>query len=233
MRISKSLLLLLVPSSESRAAEAHERNGGQGGFTLIELLAVLLILSILVTFLVRSVRSAQISVEVGNTKALIQTIGGLVEEYNNEFQRYPPSTFPASLDPKPNRINMGAEMLVISLWRQGRPWQAADIGEDALGNTDLDSTKTSLTRFSSADAFELTDVWGNPLAYIHRRDYEKEIHYLTYDEVGLDIEGPVKGRVSIKTGDPHRKSSFQIISAGPDGIFGNADDIANFEIERD
>ena len=152
MRISKSLLSLPAPSSASRAKGAPERNGGQGGFTLIELLAVLLILSILVTFLVRSVRSAQISVEVGNTKALIQTIGGLVEEYNNEFQRYPPSTFPASLDPKPNRINMGSEMLVISLWRQGRPWQAAEIGEDALGNTDLDSTKTSLTRFSSADA---------------------------------------------------------------------------------
>ncbi len=217
-----------LPPFENRAEVNPQR-----GFTLIEILAVLLILSILVTFLVRSAGSAQRSVEIGNTKSLIQQVGGLVDEYYNEFESYPPSTFPSSLDPKPNRINMGSEMLVISLWRQGRPWQAADLGEGALGNTDLDSTKTSLTRFTSPDAFELIDNWGNPLAYIHRRDYEKEIHYLTYDKAGLEVENPVKGRQSLKTGDPYRKSSFQIISAGPDGIFGNDDDIANFKIERD
>ena len=47
------------------------------------------------------------------------------------------------------------------------------------------------------------------------------------------MAGRLAERVDRTAGDPHRKSSFQIISAGPDGIFGNADDIANFEIERD
>ncbi len=209
------------------------RRTGSSGFTLIELLAVLLILSILVTFLVRSMRSAQISVEVGNTKALIQMVGGMIEEYHGEFERYPPSTFPNDLDPKPNKLNMGSEMLVISLWRQGRAWQAADVGEEVLGNTDLDSTKSTLTSYSNPDAFEIVDVWGNPLAYIHRRDYDSESRYLAYSAEGDEMEQTLKGMRSAKTGDFHRKLSYQLISAGPDGVFGSLDDIANFEIERD
>ena len=39
--------------------------------------------------------------------------------------------------------------------------------------------------------------------------------------------------MSKKTGDPHRKSRFQIISAGPDGMFNTADDIGNFTMEED
>ena len=46
-------------------------------------------------------------------------------------------------------------------------------------------------------------------------------------------ETPVKARVSPKTGDPYRRQSFQLISAGPDGLFQTDDDIANFKIERD
>ena len=204
-----------------------------GGFTLIELLGVLLILSILVMFLIPTVRSSQITVEVGNAKALIQMIQGMVNEYYDEFQSYPPSSFPSDMDPKPTKINMGAEMLVISLWGQGSSWQAPDIGEDVLGNSDMDSTKTSLTSYSSPEAFEIQDVWGNPLVYIHRRDYGKEIPYASFDESGLEHETSVKGYLSKKTGDPHRKSSFQIISAGPDGMFNTADDIGTFTMEED
>jgi hypothetical protein len=31
---------------------------------------------------------------------------------------------------------------------------------------------------------------------------------------------------------PHNEQSFILLSAGPDGVFGNSDDIANFEINR-
>jgi len=167
------------------------------GFTLIEVLAVILILSILMTFIVVSVGGSQRTMQIENTRAWLIQVSGMVEEYERELGKYPPSTFPADMEHKPSRLNMGAEMLVITLWSQDSDWQAPDVPEERLGNTDGDRTKTSLTTFSSADAFA------------------------------------VKARVSSKTGDPYRRRSFQLISAGPDGVFQTEDDIANFKIERD
>jgi len=203
----------------------------QRGFTLIEMLAVLLIISILATFLVRAMGGGQRVVQLETARAQLQELTGIVSEYYDEFGRYPPSTFPSDLDPQPTATNMGIESLVIALWRDGGDWQAREIPEENLGNSDEDSTKKSLTSFTSSQAFEIVDVWGSPIAYIHRKDYDKEITYLTYDGEGVLQETLVKGLVSPKTGDPYRKRSFQLISAGPDMVFGTSDDVANFEIE--
>jgi len=212
---------------------ARHRSAARAGFTLIELMAVLLILSILITFLVRSVSSGQRAMEVETTRALLTEIGGIVEEYKDELGLYPPSTFPADLDPRPTATNQGAESLVIELWRKGRAWQARAVAEDMLGNTDEDSTKSSLTTYTSADAFELCDRWGNPIAYLAHGDYGKEQAYLTLDAAGESQESRVKALRSAKTGDPFRKTSFQLISAGPDGLFGTGDDIHNFETDEE
>lgn len=203
------------------------------GFTLIEVLAVILILSILMTFIVISVGGTQKTMQIENTRAWLLRIGGMIDEYERQSGKYPPSSFPADMEDKPSRLNMGIEMLVITLWSQDSGWQAPEIPEELLGNTDGDRTKTSLTTFTSADAFELLDEWENPIAYIHRRDYDTEITYLTYDEEMDPRETLVKALVSRKTGDPYRRQSFQLISAGPDGVFQTGDDIANFKIERD
>jgi hypothetical protein len=170
---------------------------------------------------------------IENTRAWLIQVSGLVDEYEREAGKFPPSTFPADMESKPSKLNMGIEMMVITLWSHDAKWQAAEVPEERLGNTDGDRTKSSLTTFSSADAFELIDEWENPIAYIHRRDYGKEITYLTYDEEMNPGEIAVKARVSSKTGDPYRKRSFQLISAGPDGVFQTDDDIGNFKIERD
>jgi prepilin-type N-terminal cleavage/methylation domain-containing protein len=204
----------------------------RSGFTLIEILAVLLILTILFTFLMRAGMSGAKAVEIGRTEAFLQEVGAMVDDYNNEFGSYPPSTFSSDLDPRPSRSNEGIESLVITLWPAGGGWQASEVPEDALTNTDGDDTRKSLTSYSGSQAFELGDLWGNPLAYIHRRDYRKDFTYVTYDESDEVYEGLVKALISPKTGDPYRKRSFQLISSGPDGVFGTEDDIANFQIER-
>jgi prepilin-type N-terminal cleavage/methylation domain-containing protein len=215
------------------AHPARRRPATRSGFTLIEIMAVLLILSILITFLVRSVSSGQRTMEMEATRALLTEIGGMIEEYKDELGAYPPSTFPGDLDPRPSNTNQGAESLVIELWRKGRAWQARAVGEDMLGNTDEDSTKSSVTTYTSADAFELCDRWENPIAYLAHGDYGKEQVYLTLDASGASQESKVKALRSAKTGDPFRKASFQLISAGPDGLFGNGDDVHNFETERE
>lgn len=205
--------------------------GARSGFTLIEILAVLLILSILFTFLVRSVGSGQKAMQVESTRALLAQIEGLVEEYHDEFEAYPPSTFPPDLDPKPSSTNMGIESLVVHLYRSGRAWQARELAEEQLGNTDGDATKSSLTTYSNPEVFEILDLWENPIAYIHRRDYGKEFVYITLDAAGETSEERVSALTSAKTGDPYRRTSFQLISAGPDGHFGTRDDVTNFDRE--
>ncbi|MCA9002953.1 MAG: hypothetical protein KDB61_13595, partial [Planctomycetes bacterium] len=81
---------------------------------------------------------------------------------------------------------------------------------------------------------EFADDWGNPIAYIHRRDYTKRFRYLTLNPVGDgDLESQVQAVKSEKTGDFFHKRRFQLISAGPDALFGTDDDIHNFEVESE
>ena len=206
------------------------RQSGRGGFTLIEMMAVLVIISILAVFVLRAVTGGKVVVERKATKAFLHQLSAMIDEYEGVTGDYPPSTFPAEMDPKPTRINMGAEMLVISLFPREGEFQSPELDDGRLGNTDADTTRKSLTSFTSAQAFEILDNWNNPIAYIHRRDYDASTTYITENpETGEEIEGRVKGRFNPKTEDPYRKGTFQLISAGPDGTFGNRDDITNFE----
>ena len=202
------------------------------GFTLIEILAVMMILAILGAFLLQTGRGSVQAVEIRTTQTFLAEVTALVDDYHNEHGAYPLSTFPTDLDKKPSKTNGGIEALVIQLWRSGADWQARELNEDHLDNLDGDSCGRNGTSFSSESAFEIVDVWGNPIAYIHRRDYDTEHTYIGYDEESNEVESRVKGLVSKKTGDPYRRGSFQLISAGPDGLFGTEDDIANFEIDE-
>lgn len=206
----------------------------RAGFTLIEMLAVLLIIGILFSFLVGSVMRSGEVVKGSATRTFLETVGASLDEYENQMGDYPPSSFPSKLDPKPSKTNMGIEMLVISLWPADGKFATGEVREQRLSNVDGDNTNHSLTSYTSADCFELSDDWDNPVAYIHRRDYGKRFTYLAFDlELGEMTEQMVQARKSLKTGDPYNRSTFQLISAGEDGVFGNRDDIANFRIEEE
>lgn len=201
----------------------------RGGFTLIELLAVLLIIAVIGAALVPSLLSSSEAVETTSTRTLIAQISAEIEAYEREIGDYPPSTFPGDLDPRPTAVNMGAEMLVIALLPADGSYRASEAYEDALANSDQDVLKSSLTRFSDPSAFEFADAWDNPIAYLHRRDYVQGGEYLSYSYVeDAWVEQVVTGEVNPKTGDPRRPDSFQLISAGADGVFGTEDDIGNF-----
>jgi len=209
------------------------QSGARAGFTLIEILTVLVIIAILFAFVVGSVMQGDDVVKGENTRAFIAQLEATLSEYNIEFGDYPPSTF-AEQDGIPNKINMGSEVLVTKLF--SKDW-SADVPEERLGNTDDDATKQTITSFSKPDLFELVDDWGNPIVYLHRRDYAKGQVYATLDpSTGEYYEETVKGYTNPKTGDPYNRRKYQLISAGPDGRFGAiegepSDDIANFKIE--
>lgn len=204
----------------------------RGGFTLIELLAVILIIAMLMAFLLPNLFAGEKAVKVNSTRSLLAQLSAEIDAYEREAGDLPRSTFPAALDPKPTPVNMGIEMLVIALMPADGSYQASGEYDEKLVNTDGDDTKRSHTRFTKSDAFELRDPWDNPIVYLHRRSYEKGCSYLAYVPAEGDfIEQRVAAVINPITGDPYRPRSYQLISAGPDGVFGSQDDIGNFETQ--
>jgi prepilin-type N-terminal cleavage/methylation domain-containing protein len=212
------------PSAMRRAGNGRASEG----FTLIELLAVLIIISILAYFLVTNIRGARESVEVGTTRNLLKQIGTALHEFDNQTGDFPPSQFPSEWGSPPNATNVGAECVYLSLCAEkGIGFGTLDKPEQ-LVNTDGDSLTKRMKGFERSDLFELCDAWDNPIAYFHHRDYDREDLYVTNDpQTGEPIQSTARAHRNEKTGRWLEPQAFQLISAGPDGQFGNADDIVD------
>lgn len=201
------------------------------GFTLVELLAVLVILGLLIAVLLPRLRGVQEVAELKLTRTFLTEVDAAIAEYETRFGDYPPSSFIDAWGLAPNDTNVGAEALVLSLWT--KEWSGATLSEDRLANSDGDQAKRPLARFPAADLFELSDRWGNPIAYFHHRDYGKTAAYAVIDpETGEPTESRVAARKNPKTKSFANPTKYQLISAGTDGLFGTDDDVANFELPK-
>src|SRR5262249_31616638 len=108
------------------------------------------------------------------------------------------------------------------------------LDEKWLSNTDGDVTSTNFHRIAGFknDLFEIDDQWGNPFAYFHYTSYgTKQVVRMAEAAEGDDPEQEVTAYQSKKTGTYANPDSYQIISAGPDQVFGTDDDVANFDRE--
>jgi len=189
------------------------------GFTLIELLGVIVIIGILIVFLMPMIRGALETSKVEQTEIVLQGISAAISEYENDKGDYPASNWKDEWGTPPNTTNIGAEALVIQLF--GSKWESR-LNEDQLTNTDGDESRKTLARFPKPTLFELKDSWGNPIAYAHRRDYEHAQVYVIAEPSG---ESTFQAHMNLATGQFWRPKEFQLVSAGPDGEFGTADDI--------
>jgi prepilin-type N-terminal cleavage/methylation domain-containing protein len=204
----------------------------KAGFTLIELLAVILIIGILATILITQLGAADEASKRSSTAAKISMLQGVVETYINEFGGAPSSSFTAEQGVSNDGTNVGIEALVVTLWSKG--WEGGGVAgdfADELVNTDGDASGTRLTDFDTRDLLEISDAFGNPVAYISHRDYEiTNRAYVTFDTVtGEDLRSTPVALKSSTTGRYYEFRNFQLISAGPDALFGTEDDITNFE----
>lgn len=201
----------------------------RAGFTLLELLAVIVILGILMAFLIPILGKSEEVARMNTTRAFLLTLASAVSEYENEKGDFPPSSWKDEWGTPPNTTNVGAEVLVITLF--GSKWRTS-IPEDRLINSDNDESKKALAGFAKASLFEIKDEWDNPIAYSHRRDYEHPQSYLLKDpKTGELRESVFKARMNPKTGQYWNPKGFQLVSAGPDGEFGTDDDIPSWKEE--
>ena len=216
----------MTTNPKSRLARA-----ARAGFTLIELLAVILILGILTAVLVTNLGDADEAARVQQTRAQIAKLSAAINSYESDrFGDYPPSRFSDEQGVSNEGFNVGVEALVAALWSNG--YDAGGLLEDEadrLDNTDGDASSRNLTDFPSRELFELVDAWGNPLAYFHNRDYsETSPAYVTFDPVtGEELESVPRAAKNTTTGLYYAARSFQLVSAGPDALFGTEDDVTN------
>lgn len=215
--------------TQAKKARGKKRSRARAGFSLVELMAVLVILAILLVFLIPRLGGMGEGVKANTTRAFLEgQLVTAISEYEHEFGDYPPSSWKDEWGAKPNDINMGSETLYLAFWSEN--FNGLGMDEDRLGNLDGDTAKKKLTTLGSSGLFEVCDEWGNPIAYFHHRDYGREDLYQSFDnETGEAVESKVKSHSNGMTKSPHNPRTYQLISAGMDGIFGTEDDIGNFK----
>lgn len=202
------------------------------GFTLIELLAVILIVGILATILITQLGGAEEAAKISSTRTKITMLEGVIDGYSNEFGGAPSSSFTPEQGVPNDATNVGIEALVVAMWSKGyEAGGAANDFVDNLVNTDADASAKRLTDFETRDLLEISDDWGNPVAYISHGDYEVTNRaYITYDPLtGDELNSTPKAMRDGTTGRYYEFRNYQLISAGPDALFGTDDDITNFE----
>jgi prepilin-type N-terminal cleavage/methylation domain-containing protein len=203
----------------------------RSGFTMIELLAVILVLGILMTVLLLNMGGVSDATKGKNTRIKLGEIEAALREGENERGDYAPSTLAEAFGTAPNTTNMGGECLYLALCAEGAP--GFGVYDDRLVNTDGDVLAKRPAGFEAADLYEIHDDWENPIAYFHNRDYGRKDSYVTIDPNGAEQQTVVEARKNDKTQRWANPTSFQLISAGPDGIFGlneatgENDDITN------
>jgi prepilin-type N-terminal cleavage/methylation domain-containing protein len=201
------------------------------GFTLIELLAVLAILGLLMSVAVLGLGKFKDRGYMAQTQATMQQVENSITLYTTKFGAPPPDTL-AELQPpvRGDSVNENCEALYCALHSKTFA-EGASFDEKYLCNTDGDSTSTQYHRDGVAFLFEFKDGWDNPIAYFVPRHYGKQftVRMSNLPKDATETDQVVTAQKSEKTGVWAKPDSYQLISAGPDRVFGTADDVTNFK----
>jgi len=199
------------------------------GFTLLEIMVVIALIGLLLGLVAVAVGRQTEAGRIAECRARIEQFALLLESAKDRNGDYPPDKLAGLGVRDANPVNEGIEAAVASL-------RAANYGgkrpeERWLANGDDDNSKSLKSVDGSPALLELADPWDNPISYIVSRDYGDNFIYRMHDDAGTD-DVTVHAATNPKTGAPWQFDSFQLRSAGPDGVFGTDDDLANYEIER-
>ncbi|MBI2931457.1 MAG: prepilin-type N-terminal cleavage/methylation domain-containing protein [Planctomycetes bacterium] len=202
------------------------------GFTLIEILVVIVIIGILASLVLVGVISALNSAKRSSTEQLIEQVKAACESYRIRWGDYPPSTLAEFKARLPNDTNNGAEALTACLSSQDRGgilFQATHV--DYYGNVDDDRVDKNITNwyFGDNQLREILDLYGQPLMYVHHKDYARSapgttLYRLRAGKVDVSLK-PARAEATKTFACPDK---FQILSAGKDGVPGSQDDLVGW-----
>jgi prepilin-type N-terminal cleavage/methylation domain-containing protein len=199
------------------------------GFTLVELLVVLAILALLLTFGLRGFQGWKEQGAIAATQARLASLELLLESYKNDRGDYPSSRLDDYGIKVRNRINEGSEALVIAFAH--KDYGGRSVEEKHLENLEEDTADVNVTKYGNANLLEVVDEWKNPFVYMRYDDYKRVQEYEFKDALTDEpVLVSVKAEKNATTGNYHANEGYQLRSAGPDGVFGNEDDVASYRL---
>ncbi|MCI0651141.1 MAG: type II secretion system GspH family protein [Planctomycetes bacterium] len=226
-------------------ARARRRTAA-GGFTLVEVLVVIGIIVLLAGIAMPALNLARKHSMKKVARTDMNAIAVAVGAYESDFGDFPPSSLEFLEDGKfsytGNGVNAGIESLVACLTtrRKGGPYLDERFrNEQALANTDKDALVDSALKEhldselleGSDELWELIDPFGNPLVYVHFRDYTAGSFEILGGKDGAFKKIMATPARSEALGTFHNSTSFQIWSLGPDGKNedGGGDDLGSWQ----
>jgi len=202
----------------------------RGGFTLIEILVVLSVLAALIVVMSPVLFSTKAQGERAATRADIQSLKAALQNRltDPKIGDVPPTSLAEAGFQSTNDLNEGIEVLVATLGAEGATLNPFE-DEDKLINNDGDKDPRRTTYQRSNELYEYADAWGNPLIYFRLRDFtnnpDAKVRYQTVSGEIIEV-GPVRSK---KTGSfAGAAEGYQIISLGPDEVFGTDDDVRSW-----
>ena len=223
---------MMIQTDAKRRGATPERRWQ--GVTIIELLVILAILSILATVAVGNYSASLNRARIAGALAEIRILEEACERYKLDTGQYPPSSSgtqfaPNPLNPDASGAGCGYMLMSLRASLNGNAfaplsghWRGPyiDVDRDQTGTLQGDELTTATVPMPMV---QMLDVWGRPYKYIRFDDYA------------------TMGGVRTLPNDPYSEYhefenpfSFQIISAGPDGIMYDLpgtlgeDDLSNF-----
>jgi prepilin-type N-terminal cleavage/methylation domain-containing protein len=215
----------------------HDRGSNRArvaGFTLIEILVVIAIIGVLVATLLPNVLGASKEGEITETRARIEFLAQAAKAYERKLGYYPPDNM-SDTDGKAkaadNGSNTGIESLVLFLCQQRLGQDSLADHEDWLQNTDGDEGTAEIPVLNRRALVEVVDAWGVPIVYF----CSQSSGYTKTQRVSLPDGDSAKAQpvVNPRTKKPLAEGSFQLVSAGPDGVFNTDDDVVYPALPRE
>lgn len=206
---------------------ASERVGGPrsaaAGFSLTELLVVIGLIAVLAALSVPAISAVRRRSQTQATRALMDRLRQGLEQYSLDFGQYPPSR-PEALGLRSNRQNDGIEALTRALSTRSKSGPYVELQGDELANCDQDLMPSGVDPTDAGPDTalrEVVDVWGQPLVYIHHREYDAPA--VTWLPGERTVE--VRARQDAESGQFQGLTTYQLWSAGPDGEPDTEDDL--------
>ena len=206
----------------------RDKRTSQRAFTLIELLIVIGLIGLLVAALAPNLLTPLRETNRVETLARMKHLELCIRLYTRKNGYYPPSSFAKAdkaVKVKNNGTNEGIECLLVHIHKQslGRTATLED-KLDWLQNTDNDDGGFLIPLLQTSKLFEVVDAWEQPIAYFREDSYGQRQTMLMGGED--QEQETVRALKNPDTGRYMSPRSFQLISAGEDGVFGNEDDVS-------